>query len=120
MPVAKVIGGLGDATDPDVREGVTYTSDSGIRKVGTAIGGMTEEEVTELINEKVGNIDSYNKQETDNKLSDHNTDTEAHNDIRDLIIPLTNRMEGIETTISDTNSLLQSTITELGLIMEGE
>ena len=31
----EVIGGLGEATDSDVLEGVTYTSDNGIKRSGT-------------------------------------------------------------------------------------
>lgn len=42
MPIAmKVLGGLGNATDPDVREGVTYTSDEGIKRTGTMQAGGT-------------------------------------------------------------------------------
>lgn len=33
--IAKVLGGLGTATDADVLEGVVYSSENGIRRVGT-------------------------------------------------------------------------------------
>lgn len=33
----KVVGGLGNATDTDVKAGVVYTSDNGIKRVGTAV-----------------------------------------------------------------------------------
>ena len=32
---SKVVGGLGNATDKDVREGVEYTSENGIKNIGT-------------------------------------------------------------------------------------
>ena len=38
--IAKVYGGLGDATDADVLEGVTYSSENGIRRVGTGTSGI--------------------------------------------------------------------------------
>lgn len=39
MPIGlKVVGGFGNATDEDVLEGVTYTSDDGIKRTGTSKG----------------------------------------------------------------------------------
>lgn len=43
----QVVGGLGNATDEDVTEGVTYTSDNGIKRTGTAQQIVVDETLTQ-------------------------------------------------------------------------